>query len=89
MKLKTSSKNVTQNETKYAYLSLILFFADECVPQTVTNGNVTQISDDNHPIKVWKVRCHSGFALIGTDRIKCRRNVMTSKFPICTRKFKI
>ena len=64
-----------------------LFILDECVPHHVANGNVTQISDENHPTKVWRVQCHNGFTMVGTDRIKCRKGIMTAKFPVCTSKF--
>ena len=52
----------------------------------VVNGNISQISDDNHPTKVWKVQCNPGFELFGQDRIKCRGGVMTAKFPVCASK---
>ena len=53
----------------------------------VVNGNISQISDDNHPTKVWKVQCNPGFELFGQDRIKCRGGVMTAKFPVCASKW--
>ena len=62
------------------------YFSDKCVMHHVVNGNISQISDDNHPTKVWKVQCNPGFELFGQDRIKCRGGVMTAKFPVCASK---
>ena len=79
MRLK-SLKYFHKNKSSHFY------FPDKCVMHHVVNGNISQISDDNHPTKVWKVQCNPGFELFGQDRIKCRGGVMTAKFPVCASK---